>query len=1609
MDFGSGMRGFFRGIFLFSLLVFTFLRAAPASEAGELKYLTLSEISTNLAPEEVNKLKEIFDKDRVIDVEASNLLELSQWLDQMNARLTNAVEAYGSQFPFYKIYILSSSTPDAYIYKFRPRGYQFYRGHVFISTGMLQAIAKSAGGEVRKMNEQAFSLFLRGLQGILAHEFSHPKEDELVKWDWRAGNNQSRQNHAQADEAVTDLMGMRLLRDAGLEPEGMLNAIQLLPVYQSNDPALLKAVKKGIGSHPETELRINVLRGALTRERIARGSPKVTPVPYDEGALRSDLNELIEYSKIKNVIENEFISKGVRPLQAGIKALRRTTADNLSLLGKLIPARKEQFFDALDYLVSVPLSEINDQDAQEFVKLLGDMDHEFLTSFLQKEWYFYNQGSGRGYTKLTEAPDVRGFQRRIRKMAVYQHPLVRKKIQEIVSRGVEKNFVEPIGKILSLLLFVPAQEVIPLLDALPKTVAAEPPANQADILLTGIVAAQDANAPVETEIRLVQTLTRSIREVPEVRDRVFHVLTNFLEGIKERRFIYERFVRPIDHDPAKAKVLADAYADFYRLLLATPDYFFHHRGSDQILNPLNAILMWSRDPSMMLYRINEKTPKLQRSLALEVLKALQSAEWSAEFKEFIRKVSINELNGGFSTPVDDLVRFMKQKAFESEFMANGLFDVLLQNGLRLDESAVPVIKRLLRYRANPVWVSVFLGRAKTAGAAVAGVASGILENLHANQKTAILSLIESKGLITRDEMEGLAREHRVMGNAGDFQSSNNLNSSPQAVLYWRHNRALGIRGTAFLDKILPSYSVEQVDETTLRGSGNFGGSKETVRAVKQLNLIYHPDYASYLNQIAKPLVADLLTEITGLERPAPQDISRAFHEQFDRVLAVYKRVFDPDGVPIPIQHRKLISYNGLDKLAEILVPMIPSDLSYFQKYDFWKTVSSKRVNKYTDAFFRKEISPQLPKTGPEVELVLGRGLVRSEQIRIRLIRSFLAGDLEGLKAKRTTLTDSEVHAFTQRIQYFTTEPSRFRDDYLEEVAWGLQLDERRLQIFIEPMKSFNFKAVDLNLINLLSTIQSVLNVMTIEEKLSLIRYLQNPVDSIFVAIPRLNELTQEATRFVRISADEMKAHFDRLEAFIRDAGENEKLVLIESVVGTRQTGLWYKGQGAREEMFKLARLEGAKRTLFETYIKALPEWEQSIHLSYLMATAAEGGEFDLFKILDLFQTPGWKFAQMASVFNLFGEEESAKLATAKSRASPPSRLEIYELLKARLSATDFKQIRSLDRLLGSGSIKYVVSVTFEDGRKAAVYVRRPDIEESITSTLNISERWMKHLREDPEFRDFMDYDYYLASLRDQLEEEIRFDREAKNSLKMANIYEKEPSYRGWSFRGVRPAQDLARTEDLYHYHLIENAVEFEGLSPEQQKVVSEMILKTEVKHLFNEGDADRHLGNFLFDPVQKIIYPIDMGQAFKLESSWSAKSEPYLIAQLLYAIQMNDPQRAASSMVGIFKKMQVSAPISIQEERGLVERVAGILESGRSQTSKILLILGELNKSKVRLPFQISLGVIKGLSIVLNEKYAGVAGRDFVVKILRDQVRFQLMKGKIKEFAGKALCGLLLE
>jgi len=71
MAIGSRISGFLKGVFILPLLWIS----ALSSQASELKYLTLSEATVCLAPSEVKKLKEIFDKDRVIDVEGSNLFE----------------------------------------------------------------------------------------------------------------------------------------------------------------------------------------------------------------------------------------------------------------------------------------------------------------------------------------------------------------------------------------------------------------------------------------------------------------------------------------------------------------------------------------------------------------------------------------------------------------------------------------------------------------------------------------------------------------------------------------------------------------------------------------------------------------------------------------------------------------------------------------------------------------------------------------------------------------------------------------------------------------------------------------------------------------------------------------------------------------------------------------------------------------------------------------------------------------------------------------------------------------------------------------------------------------------------------------------------------------------------------------------------------------------------------------------------------------------------------------------------------------------------------------------------------------------------------------------
>ncbi|MGK5083296.1 AarF/UbiB family protein [Bdellovibrionota bacterium FG-1] len=554
------------------------------------------------------------------------------------------------------------------------------------------------------------------------------------------------------------------------------------------------------------------------------------------------------------------------------------------------------------------------------------------------------------------------------------------------------------------------------------------------------------------------------------------------------------------------------------------------------------------------------------------------------------------------------------------------------------------------------------------------------------------------------------------------------------------------------------------------------------------------------------------------------------------------------------------------------------------------------------------------------------------------------------------------------------------------------------------MKSFNFKAIDTHTINLLSMTSVLVEHLPNRDKLRLLQYIMEPKGELTQEIPSLSKAKDaiqkaynEATGQRMLESD-YRDMLEKLEGFIRDSSESERLILNEMIVGTRGRGLWYQGDEMVKALYGLAGIDAKKLPLFKAYIAALPVHERTMAMSYLLSTqtgeqANEPGA-QLLRMMELHKTPGIKFAQMASILGIFGPEESHTLAKAKDRSSPISLAETYEQLREVYTPEQFARVKRVKKLAGSGGIKHVVFVEFNDGTTEAVYLKRKFLEETIDDTLGIVTEFTKQLQAYPEYATAYEYDYYLETLRKQLTEEVKFKRELNLSQEMQALYKKVPAVNGWKFEPVPASTLRPQTEQVLHFKAIDGVVPFEQLSAADQRAVSELLVQTELDLLLKEGrfDADRHLGNYLFDPKTKRVYAIDFSQVYGLKrGNLLEPGDRVYLARILRALSSENKEAAARELSEVFiavaeNRKQLPAEAQAQLQAKLLK----ILQGPSEIRGKILALLGELTQQKVHLPLRYSLGIFKGVLIVTNEEYAKL-------------VPAGMIEDRLKAFAKKAL------
>jgi predicted unusual protein kinase regulating ubiquinone biosynthesis (AarF/ABC1/UbiB family) len=1614
-----------------------FEHQAPSSP---LIYKPFSEMTTGLHPSEVSKLHTILDQYPVIDLQQSSFSEIVKFLETLNDRFTEALEQTGSYFPEYRIEIFASEVVNAFVYKFRIPGQRFYRGHVFLSTGLIAHLARTMETEISSMSEDQLELLMSAIQGILAHEFAHPKQDELVKWEWREGSDRSRSNHGQGDEMATDLMAMDLLRKSELDPQSMLIGLELLFGFKPlNGQYLRRGAEALVSTHPASKLRVNVVRGGLVQMRREEGRSLVSPVQFDSTLLREELTRLAEE-----------MSEGNRLDRIESKALQSGESVVISFLDEMFKdvfsyghSKKDfevylDWFPALNELLT-RYPQIDSSEEEAVLRFFKKVKENASRFFSESAWSFEFDDEF-AQSALYSEELTRRAQRLYRDHALFELPVIRSWFESELTQEVWDLGGQSVKTPFYLLsLLFPKKDVVRVFEKSSERLGHYAPELQVLYVLQMFYGFRMMGGATDTEIHLLEYLYELILTSEKAMKQVISALPQIMPSAYGSWAEYlERFIAA----GVEKERLTQALAQIFEQLLNAPHLLFKSEVSSLPLFVRDRsffweILQWNLHPEEHGRPFLANYHPNSDALTDKFLQVLQRKSWQdvirGHFENFDGadeaslyggglvwelQAFVEDLSSGFNVHqreaiLDEILKVTEESNLNSKLFAARLHieTSLIRN---IDQKEISFAARrfskLSRFLSSKgidhVWEFLEGVESDKGYEGKESVISSVFGG--SDRAIMVFSLLSDLGDLPKDSLQSLVERYLFHPDISEKVSQEFLTklNTTSAFVVWKAYRDSQDpeASSRFLRKILEVFRIKDK-----KGAFDVEGAHDReVRKLKQINLGYVSDYPKFLEKIAEGLQEDLRSMIGaphGVKVSDPIYLD-AFLENESSVLEFLKLIFNPDGSPIPIEFREMVKFHHLDTLTELFLKRIPSrGLSFEKQLDFWLLFTAYRANRHSDEYFEKFIYTALKNLSEksrmsQFEEILKFGRIRSERLKVELFSEIVQTEMGSLSEKAGELRDRELQPLLQRLVSWIPGSSRFRDDFLEKMAWDLELTEPQLHKFIEPLKSFNFRSINPLTVNLLSSASVLMEKLKNREKIQLIKYFQSPTGSIRDALPWIAGLSADIDKnLVRLGIRGFD-WLDHMESFARDAGEGERLVMMEMAVGSRQVGLWFQGEEVREELYELAGLGGnsVKRELFENYLKALPAYEHSMTLSYLLATMSESSESELLRILEMFDAPGIKFAQMASVLGVFGSERSEELAEAKNRASPPTRAEVFHLLHEHYSHEEFAQVRRVRQLLGSGSIKYVVLVEYEDGSREAVSIRRPHLDNKIRSTMDIAEKWAKELRANPEFSKKYDFDYYLELLREQLADETQFVREYELGEEMAKSYTKVPSHQGWSFASVSPSKFRKQGEQILHFRAIEEAVPFQELSQADREHAGELIVQTELHFLLEKGhfDADRHLGNYLFDPKEKKIYPIDMGQVYRLKPNRLFRAgDQYVIAQMLYAVSHENLIEGGRILAEAFLNVSVTpfGGSKAEAQADLALSLTAILLEKDDLKDKLFSILAELNQRRIRIPLVYTMGVIKGLSIILNEDYAKELSPDFAQRQLERFVKWQLMFG----------------
>ncbi|MEQ1874997.1 MAG: AarF/UbiB family protein [Bdellovibrionia bacterium] len=365
----------------------------------------------------------------------------------------------------------------------------------------------------------------------------------------------------------------------------------------------------------------------------------------------------------------------------------------------------------------------------------------------------------------------------------------------------------------------------------------------------------------------------------------------------------------------------------------------------------------------------------------------------------------------------------------------------------------------------------------------------------------------------------------------------------------------------------------------------------------------------------------------------------------------------------------------------------------------------------------------------------------------------------GLLVKVNSALNQMESPITGEISNLFPEGSRHRDEFLEKYAKTHAMDFEQLKQ-LEKFKSQNqespYHVIGKTMFELLDEYTSRLTPM---ERAQLTLYLAGFEKSVS---PELNEKIKDiiyggGNRGSAAKERGYRFSIREIRQFLTEPHPEERLAAYRAMF----VGKASISDDPKAEKLLIDRLLMADSTMprylrraLEIYLEKINSSERSILLSWLLANGNKGA-LNGPEILRLLVEKGGvatqKLAQLIAShgFNLSREYQDV-LEVFKGKAQKVAKIGAMKLIEERLPRDKFLQIKSLDRELGSGSLKLAYVATLKDGRKIVIKLARDEVVSRTLREFEILRAVIDSIMADPELH--IDN---LPTLRAEVERIIR--------------------------------------------------------------------------------------------------------------------------------------------------------------------------------------------------------------------------------------------------------------